>query len=72
MQLQLLEVIREVEAQLHAMKIAISDLDHWAATLMAESKRMEKALIEIRDVARVSEDVDWCVMIAERGLEKED
>ena len=72
MQLQLLEHIRKVEAQLHAMKIAVSDLDHWVSSLIAESKRMEEALIEIRNVARVSEDVGWYVMMAEKGLGEED
>ena len=33
-----------------------------------DAKRMKEALVEIRDVARVSEGVEFYAMLAERGL----
>jgi hypothetical protein len=36
--------------------------------LTEENKRMQKALEEIRDVARVSEGVEFYAMLADRGL----
>jgi hypothetical protein len=38
------------------------------AELDEDNKRMREALQEIRDVAACSEDVEWYVMIADRGL----
>ena len=35
-----------------------------------DAKRMKEALVEIRDVARVSEGVEFYAMLAERGLGK--
>jgi SOS-response transcriptional repressor LexA len=35
-----------------------------------DAKRMREALVEIRDIASVSEGVEFYVMIAERGLGK--
>jgi len=38
------------------------------AATMKERDRYRDALIEIRDVARISEGVEWYVMIAEKAL----
>jgi hypothetical protein len=40
----------------------------YLADTMKERDRYRDALIEIRDVARISEGVEWYVMIAEKAL----
>jgi len=42
----------------------------YLAYTMKERDRYRDALIEIRDVARISEGVEWYAMIAEKALDE--
>ena len=49
-------------------KLRINGLLDNIQLLTEENERMQKALEEIRDVARVSEGVEFYAMLADRGL----